>query len=71
MFDEIKNKDGALIYANSIWMPFVKKPLKLLFLDENMKLIKTVEKAVPMTLNPKTWKIYECRDAKYCLEVKK
>ena len=70
MFDDMTGKDGALIHSNSIWMPFVKKPLKLFFLDENMKVIKTIEKAVPMTLNPKTWKVYSCKEAKYCLEVK-
>ena len=25
MFDEMKGLDGALIYGNSIWMPFVKQ----------------------------------------------
>ena len=69
MFDDIKGKDGALIHANNIWMPFVRRPLKLFFLDEKMKVICNLN-AVPMTLNPKTWKVYSCKEAKYCLEVK-
>ena len=69
MFNSMNNIDGALIYANKIWMPFVKHNLDLLFLDENFRLLKK-QLAVPATLNPKTWKIYECSDAKYCLELK-
>ena len=69
MFDDINDYEGALIYANNIWMPFVKHNLVLYFLDEKMK---PVEKqlAVPLTLNPKTWKTYKSKKAKYCLEIK-
>ena len=67
MFDS--SSDGALIYGNSIWTPFVKGDLLLVFLDENMKVVRS-KIAVPLTLNPKTWKIYECAGAKYCLELK-
>lgn len=70
MFDSLKNKDGALIYGNSVWMPFVRRELDLIFLDRNMKVIGK-QKAVPMTLNPKTWKTYSNKKAKYCLELKK
>ncbi len=69
MFDTMKNKDGALIYANNIWMPFVKHELDLLFLDEKFNIVKK-EKAVPMTLRASTWKVYKCEGAKYCLELK-
>jgi uncharacterized membrane protein (UPF0127 family) len=65
----MKDKDGALIYANNIWMPFVKQNLKLFFLDANKKVIGE-QLAVPMTLNPKTWKTYTNKKAKYCLEIK-
>ncbi len=68
MFDSLKDKDGALIYANNVWMPFC-VPLKLFFLNEKMKII-SIEKAFPMTLNPKTWKVYSNSKAKYCLEIK-
>src|SRR3989338_5124349 len=69
MFDGIEKYDGALIRGNSIWMPFVRHPLDLFFLDRNRKLIEK-KRAVPMTLNPKTWKTYSNRKAKYCLEIK-
>ncbi len=68
MFDN-SEADGALIYGNKIWMPFVKYDLDLFFLDGKMKIL-SKEKAVPMTLNPKTWKIYSNKKAKYCLEIK-
>ncbi len=68
MFDD-SDIDGALIHANSIWMPFVKHDLDLFFLDGKMKIISS-QKASPMTLNPKTWKTYSDKKAKYCLEIK-
>ena len=69
MFDKMNDIDGALIYANKIWMPFVKHELDLLFLDENLRIIEK-QRATPATLNPKTWKIYKCDEAKYCLELR-
>ena len=68
-FDEMKSHSGALIYSNSVWMPFVKHDLDLLFLDNNFKIV-DIQGAVPITLNPKTWKSYKNRKAKYCLEIK-
>ncbi len=67
MFSSLRNIDGALIRGNSIWMPFC-KPLTLIFLDKDYNLLKH-ENAESMTLNPKTWKIYKCSEAKYCLEI--
>ena len=69
MFDDVKGYDGALIYANNIWMPFVKHKLDLFFLDKKFKVLSR-QKAVPMTLDPKTWKVYKNDKAKYCLEIK-
>ena len=69
MFDRMKGLDGALIYANNIWMPFVKHKLDLLFLDKNYRVL-SIQKALPITKNPNTWKIYENKKAKYCLEIK-
>ncbi len=68
MFDS-SDIDGALISGNSIWMPFVKYPLYLYFLDEGYRVLKKMY-AVPMTLNPKTWKVYSCKEASFCLEMK-
>jgi uncharacterized membrane protein (UPF0127 family) len=70
MFSDMNDIDGALIYSNSIWMPFVKHELDLFFLDENF-IVTSVKRAVPLGLNKKTWKIYTDKNAKYCLEVKK
>jgi uncharacterized membrane protein (UPF0127 family) len=69
MFDEMKNYDGALIYANRIWMPFVKKDLNLIFLDKDMKVIKS-KIAVPVNSSRKSWKVYRDNRALYCLELK-
>ena len=69
MFDDMNDKDGALIYANNIWMPFVKHELDLFFLDSQMRVLKK-ERAVPLTLNTSTWKVYKCAEATKCLEVK-
>jgi len=69
MFDDMNDKDGALIHGNSIWMPFVKYDLDLFFLDKDFVVV-DVQKAVPLTFNPKTWRTYKCEEAKYCLEIK-
>jgi len=49
-------------------MPFC-KPLDLYFLDENFVVLEK-QQAVPLTLNPKTWKAYSNRKARYCLEIR-
>ena len=69
MFDSMQDYDGALIYANAIWMPFVKHNLDLIFLDKSHKILE-IQAAIPITANPKTWRIYRQDDAKYCLEIK-
>lgn len=69
MFDRMKNIDGALIYGNSIWMPFVRHELDLLFLDKNYKVI-DIQKAVPLSPDMITWRVYKSRRAKYCLEIR-
>jgi uncharacterized membrane protein (UPF0127 family) len=70
MFSEMQDIDGAMIYANNIWMPFVKHELDLLFLDENYKIIE-VQSAKPLSRKKSSWKIYKNERAKYCLELKK
>jgi len=69
MFDDMKDNDGALIYGSSIWMPFVKHELDLLFLNRDFVVL-DVQHAKPMKLHPDTWKTYSCKNAKYCLEIK-
>ena len=69
MFDNLENHDGALIGAAAIWMPFVKRPLNLVFLDGEMTVISS-RIAKPITLDPSTWKTFTENNAKYCLELK-
>src|SRR3989338_1001817 len=69
MFDAMSGKDGALIYGNSVWMPFVRHRLQLIFIDRAGIVVKT-EDAVPMTLDPGSWKVYSCTGAVKCLEMK-
>ncbi len=69
MFDPLQHYDGALITGNAVWMPFVRQKLDLVFLDEHLKPVEA-QKAVPLTLNAKTWRIYRCEGARYCLELK-
>ena len=68
MFD--CSSEGALVEGNSIWMPFICSPLHLFFLSEDMKILK-YEYAVPLTFHPSTWKVYSCRKARYCLELRR
>lgn len=70
MFDSMEDKDGAFIYANSIWMPFVRKELQLIFLDAGHR-VTSVQEAVPITLDPRTWRFYKDKKAIYCLEAAK
>ncbi len=69
MFNKMKNIDGALIYGNSVWMPFVKHELDLLFLDKDCKII-DIQHAFPMSLKTSSWTVYVNKKAKYCLELK-
>lgn len=70
MFDSLSSYDGAIIHGNSIWMPFVKQALQLIFLDKNYK-ITSVQGAKPLTANPRTWRMYSDSKASYCLELAK
>ena len=69
MFDNLKGYDGALIYSNSIWMPFVRHELDLIFLDKDFRVVE-IQRAVPVTMNPNTWRTYRYKSAKYCMEIK-
>ena len=51
-----------------LWMFGVKYPLKMIFLDNNKKVI-DIKHAVPITDDPETWKVYRPKiDCKYILE---
>ncbi|MCK4967866.1 MAG: DUF192 domain-containing protein [Candidatus Aenigmarchaeota archaeon] len=57
-------KEGRMLLSfhfparHGIWMFCMKFPLDLIFIDKNNCIINIVENAKPMTLNPKTWKLY-------------
>jgi len=53
----------------SFWMFGMFYPIKIIFIDENKKII-NVETAEPLSFNPKTWKTYAPKQScKYILEV--
>jgi len=53
-----------------IWTLFMRYPLDLIFLNKNKRVVETIKGAVPITLNPKTWKVYKpANDFKYLLEL--
>lgn len=53
-----------------IWMLFMKFHLDIYFLDENLKIVDFIKKVPPLTINPKTWKVYHPKkDCKYVLEI--
>jgi len=56
---------------HGIWMPFMKFPLDLIFLNERMDVIDIKMNVPPVSLfRPKTWKIYKPKKpAKYVLEI--
>jgi uncharacterized membrane protein (UPF0127 family) len=70
MFDSMEDCDGALIYGRAVWMPFVRHRLELHFLDSRKKTVE-IQHAVPISLHPRTWKIYRNEKASYVLEIKR
>lgn len=55
---------------HGIWMLFMRFPIDLIFLDKEKRVITTYKNIKPITLNPKTWKIYRPGSpARYALEI--
>ena len=53
-----------------IWMLFVFYPLDLIFINKNKTVVNIIKNTRPITLNPKTWKLYNSRNKfKYLLEL--
>ncbi len=53
------------------WMLGMRYPLRIIFIDGDKRIIE-VREAEPLSLNPKTWKVYAPkRKCKYVLEVPK
>lgn len=56
---------------HGIWMLFMRYPLDLIFIDRQKKITEIKKNILPLTLNPRTWKIYHPgKKAKYILELK-
>jgi uncharacterized membrane protein (UPF0127 family) len=75
MFRVAAPKDGFLFTFeregfHSIWMPFMKFPIDIVFYDKDGKFINIARGAKPISMNPETWKIYKPeKPCKYILEM--
>ncbi len=55
---------------HGIWMLFMRYPLDLIFIDSQKHVAEIIKNVPPLTLNPRTWKIYHPKIvARYILEV--
>ncbi|RLI99860.1 MAG: hypothetical protein DRP03_02400 [Candidatus Aenigmatarchaeota archaeon] len=67
-------KNGRMLFdfkketKAGIWMLFVKFPLDIVFIGDDQKINKIVRDAKPISLNPKTWRLYRAR-CRFVLEV--
>ena len=63
MFEKEK-KNMLFVYSDEkerkFWMPFVKHPLRICFAGKDKKIFQ-IEKTVPMTVDPLTWKSYKSK----------
>ncbi len=69
-FSKKKNMLFIMPYDSkwSFWMFLVRYPIKIIFIDSKKRVV-DVKLAVPITLNPKTWKIYRPKvPCRYVLE---
>lgn len=54
---------------HAIWMLFMRFPIDLVFLDSEKRVVTIYENIEPLSLDPRTWKIYRPRKrAKYAFE---
>lgn len=74
MFHYPHSKEGLLMkydsyHTPSIWMPFMRTPISIAFIDKNFKIV-DIQKAVPIGVHPKTWKVhFPKKKAQYVLEL--
>ena len=55
---------------HGIWMFFMRYPLDMIFIDKQKKITEIKKDIPPLTLDPRTWKIYSPRQrTKYVLEL--
>ena len=69
-FSKKKNLLFIMPYESkwSFWMFLVRYPIKIIFIDSKKRVV-DIKNAVPITMNPKTWKAYSpSKKCKYILE---
>jgi uncharacterized membrane protein (UPF0127 family) len=55
---------------HSIWMPNMKFPIDIIYINKSKKIVDIKHEAKPITVNPKTWRIFRPKNkAKYILEI--
>jgi len=55
---------------HGIWMLCMRYPLDLIFIDNQKQVAEIIKNVPPLTLDPRTWKIYHPKKvARYVLEV--
>jgi len=55
---------------HSIWMPNMKFPIDIVFINRNKRIISIKQSARPISINPVTWRIFRSNEkAKYVLEI--
>ena len=55
---------------HSIWMPFMRFPIDIIYIDADKCIVDIISDAKPIGLDIQTWKIYyPCKKCKYILEV--
>ena len=67
---EKKNMFFPMPYESrwSLWMFAVRYPIKMIFISKD-KIVIDIKKGVPITTDPKTWKVYTPKETcKYILE---
>ncbi len=70
-------EDGALLMdfgkdcKPGIWTLFMKFPLDIVFIDSSKKVVEVRHDALPLSLNPKSWRIYRpSKKCRFVLEVR-
>ena len=67
---EKKNMLFVFPYSSRMffWMPFMHYSISMIFLNKDKEVV-DIKQAIPMTINPRTWKFYAPKKAgKYVLE---
>jgi uncharacterized membrane protein (UPF0127 family) len=76
MFRKKLSRDSALLMVfekpgkHSIWMPFMRFPIDIVFLDSRKRAVGLHERARPISFRKGTWRVYyPDKPAKYVIEM--